>query len=124
MSDKEKYIEKECKKHGQTTYVLENAKQYRCKKCRSEAVVKYRKQRKLNLVILHGSKCIICGYCKCPQALEFHHLDPTTKQFGISAAGLCRSLSKAIDEASKCILVCANCHRELENNITTYSPVA
>lgn len=122
--EKDKFTEKICIKHGKTIYVLENKKQYRCKKCRSEAVSKNRKNRKLKLVEICGGKCIICGYNKCIQALEFHHINVETKDFTISTKGLCRSLEKALTEIKKCILVCANCHRELENNIITYSPVA
>lgn len=65
-----------------------------------------------------GGKCQICGYDKCVGALEFHHLDPTQKDFGISAKGYTRSWDKNKQELNKCILVCANCHREIHNGIT------
>lgn len=62
-----------------------------------------------------GAKCSICGYCKCKQALEFHHLDPNQKDFSISAANT-KAWSKIQIELDKCILVCANCHREIHEN--------
>ena len=72
--------------------------------------------RRKNVAILKeeaGNCCSICGYNKCIAALDFHHLDPTVKEGGIIGSTL--SLKKQREEAKKCILVCANCHRELHN---------
>ena len=60
-----------------------------------------------------GGKCIICGYKRCQDALDFHHRDPKQKDFGLSVRGLTRSWTKIKKEIDKCVLVCANCHREL-----------
>ena len=65
-----------------------------------------------------GGKCMICGYDKCNKALEFHHIDSGRKDFGISAKGYTRSWQKVKSELEKCILICANCHRELHEGIT------
>ena len=59
-----------------------------------------------------GGKCKACGYSKCFEALDFHHLDPSTKIAGVPELIGCWSLTKAREEANKCILLCANCHRE------------
>jgi hypothetical protein len=113
---KEKHIIKECKYHGQTEHILEKCRNaYRCKKCRSNNVSKRRKSIKEKLVKLFGGECKICGYKKYIGALEFHHLDPENKKFSLGCSGLTRSFEKALEEAKKCILVCANCHRELES---------
>lgn len=48
----------------------------------AEAVTKARQKRKADLVYIMGGKCSICGYDKCQQALEFHHIDKSTKKFG------------------------------------------
>ena len=69
--------------------------------------------RRKNMAILKeeaGNRCSKCGYNKCMAALEFHHLDPTVKEAKI--IGSTASLKKQRDEASKCVLLCANCHRE------------
>lgn len=60
-----------------------------------------------------GGKCSVCGYDKCIGALEFHHTNPEEKDFGISksAKGLCNEKIKK--ELDKCLLLCANCHREI-----------
>lgn len=62
-----------------------------------------------------GGKCIRCGYDKCLKALEFHHIDPSQKEFTISNANF--RLKEASEEIKKCILICANCHRELHDNL-------
>jgi hypothetical protein len=60
-----------------------------------------------------SGKCEICGYGRCADALEFHHTDLSDKKFGISAKGYTRSWRDVEKELSKCIMVCANCRREL-----------
>lgn len=77
-----------------------------------------RQRLKDKLVAYKGGKCEICGYDKCINALEFHHLDPTEKEFSI-ANGNAIAFEKAKKEVDKCILVCANCHREIHFNLNT-----
>lgn len=105
-------IIKECPKHGLTEHVLQTNGSYKCKECRKDAVIDIRRRNKIKLVEYKGGKCEICGYDKCIDALEFHHLNPDKKDFGI-ACGDTRSLEKLKAEADKCIMVCANCHREI-----------
>ncbi|MEI8232900.1 MAG: HNH endonuclease signature motif containing protein [bacterium] len=68
---------------------------------------------KKKLVESRGGQCQVCGYSRCLIALDFHHLDSTTKQFELSQRDLTRSWDKILVEAKKCILVCSNCHREI-----------
>lgn len=77
----------------------------------------YRKKIKERLVDYKGGKCEICGYNKCISALEFHHIEPTKKDFTISNSSVL-SFDKCKQEVDKCILVCANCHREIHYNET------
>jgi hypothetical protein len=86
------------------------------------AVIKRRKTIKLKLIQYKGGHCIVCRYDTCVDALDLHHVDPTQKEFGISSGGLSRAWSKVITEADKCILVCANCHREIHAGITKVQP--
>jgi 5-methylcytosine-specific restriction endonuclease McrA len=118
---KEKYIIKECKHHGSTEFILEGRGSYRCKKCRSKAVLERRRVVKKKLVNSFGNKCLICNYSKCIQALEFHHLNPKEKKFALANDGISRSYKKSLEEAKKCIMVCANCHREIESNLVDIS---
>lgn len=62
------------------------------------------------LKLAYGGKCTKCGYSKCLKALEFHHKDPTTKVKEVSYNRA--SVAMMAAEAKKCILLCANCHRE------------
>jgi len=57
-----------------------------------------------------GGKCERCGYDKCIQALEFHHIDPSQKEFTISNDHF--KLIEAVEESKKCIIICSNCHKE------------
>lgn len=79
----------------------------------SKATIEYRKRRKNNLIKVCGSKCAICGYDTIQDALEFHHLNPLEKEFGIAENGNCHDLELDLKEIKKCILVCSNCHREI-----------
>jgi 5-methylcytosine-specific restriction endonuclease McrA len=81
------------------------------------AVKKRRKNLRLKAIEYKGSKCIFCGYKKCIEALDFHHIDEKTKKFGLSEKGMTRSWEKTKEELDKCILICANCHRELHSGI-------
>lgn len=60
-----------------------------------------------------GGKCSICGYNKCMASLDFHHKDPSKKNFGLSRQGATRTWEKMKAELDKCILLCSNCHGEI-----------
>jgi hypothetical protein len=103
-----------CTRHGRTTFRLEGRGYYRCKRCRQERVSEWRRNVKRRLVREAGGACRLCGYDRCPAALQFHHLDPGAKSFALSREGVTRSLAEALAEARKCVLLCANCHAEVE----------
>ena len=102
----------ECKRHGLTEHVFYSGR-YRCKKCYTWYNAEKRKRFKKELIEYKGGKCEICGYDKCQSALEFHHLDEKQKKFSISETAFSKSMEELKKEADKCILVCANCHREI-----------
>lgn len=79
-----------------------------------EAVTKRRRVLKKKAVELMGGCCTVCGYDKHQGVLDFHHVDPSTKSFAISGGGFSRSWASIEAELQKCVLVCANCHREIE----------
>ena len=108
-----------CSRHGMTTFKRRTGGGYRCAKCRAEAVVRRRRNVKRILVEEAGGSCAVCGYRKCFAALEFHHLVPAEKSFALSHRGVARSLEKARAEASKCVLLCANCHSEVEAGLVS-----
>lgn len=85
---------------------------------KSEKVIRYRKNIKHKMILAMGGFCQKCGYSRCNDALEFHHIDPSKKEI---AFGKLRSnpqsLNKVLMELEKCILLCSICHRELHANI-------
>jgi transposase len=105
-----------CPEHGLSRFVARADGRFRCGKCRTDAVTKRRRTLKRILVEEAGSRCILCGYSRCARALEFHHLDPEAKEFQITSHTW--SLATLRVEASKCVLLCSNCHAEVEAGIT------
>ena len=79
-----------------------------------DRVAAWRRRAKQVLVREAGGQCHLCGYDRCLAALEFHHLDPREKAFALSLRGVTRSLDALREEAAKCVLLCANCHAEVE----------
>lgn len=73
-----------------------------------------RKELKLELIGMKGRKCETCGYNKCVAALEFHHRGKN-KDSDLSSMIKNGSRQKALKEVERCMLLCANCHRELHN---------
>ncbi|MBA2522823.1 MAG: hypothetical protein H0V25_05770 [Solirubrobacterales bacterium] len=106
-----------CRHHGETEFVLDRFG-WRCRRCRQEAVSRRRRKVKRILVQEAGGGCRICGYSRFAGALQFHHLDPETKRFALSQKGHTVGLAPARQEAAKCVLLCANCHAEVEAGIT------
>jgi len=105
----------ECLKHGRVKHFKRSGSTYRCGKCASGWVINSRRNKKEKLVKMFGGKCTICGYKKYSGALDFHHIDPKTKSFALSVKGLCYSWTTVTNEAKKCVLLCKNCHTEVEN---------
>jgi transposase len=118
-NDRQPQMQLRCPRHGVTTFKRRNTGGYRCAKCRAEAVTRRRRKVKRLLVEEAGGRCSVCGYSRSVAALEFHHLVPAEKSFSLSHRGVARSLEKARSEASKCILLCSNCHSEVESGIIT-----
>jgi transposase-like protein len=108
-----KEVRLECTRHGETEFWVGKQKVL-CRKCNSAAVARRRRRVKEILVEEAGGCCRICGFSRSSVALEFHHLDPAEKSFAISLAGVTRSLESIRVEAAKCMLLCANCHAEVE----------
>lgn len=104
---------RKCKHHGETEFAQNGKKSWYCLKCHGLRQRKRRISRKERAIQYKGGCCAICGYNKCNDALDFHHMDPSTKLAEIGS----RDLSWKIlsEELDKCILVCANCHREIHS---------
>lgn len=59
-----------------------------------------------------GGKCEICGYDKCIDAMDIHHVNSDDKSFQLSNSWQLKweTIEKELD---KCVLLCCRCHREL-----------
>jgi transposase len=107
-----------CRTHGATQFVgRPDGSGWRCVRCRAERVVARRRRVKAILVAEAGGKCVLCGYDRCLSALEFHHLDPSQKRFSVASRGAARSLQRVREEVAKCVLLCSNCHAEVEAGV-------
>ena len=80
----------------------------------SEKVKEWRRTSKDRIIQSMGGCCQICKYNKCSGALDLHHIDPTQKDINMSKIRAnCASWEIIVKELRKCILLCANCHREV-----------
>lgn len=87
-----------------------------CKMCSKDRVTKARARAKLSfLEYKGGARCIKCGYDKYIGALDFHHVDPASKEIRIPDVTVLDDRMKA--ELDKCVVLCANCHREVEGRM-------
>lgn len=83
-----------------------------CRDCNAKKSAKRARVFKQKCVDYKGGCCETCGYNKCVAALDFHHKDPTQKDFSI-AQQKGRVLTDTIKaEIDKCSILCSNCHRE------------
>lgn len=82
---------------------------------------RHRFDRKERMIAYKGGKCCVCGYNKCNRSLNFHHLDPNTKDFGVGSKH-CLSWEKVKKELDKTILLCTNCHMEVHDGIIIINP--
>ena len=78
---------------------------------RNQLRTKQRQLKKQSWVVKFGSKCYDCGHAFPDCVFEFHHLDPQTKTHTDPSKVFMFSDKRIEDELSKCIMLCANCHR-------------
>lgn len=92
---------------------------YECKKCFGKRMLERQRSNKVRAVNYLGGACVYCGYNKYVGALDFHHRDPNEKDQ--NAANMVQwSWERQKKELDKCILVCANCHREVHGEVAEW----
>lgn len=84
---------------------------------RHSAEAHARARLKQRAVDYMGRSCVGCGRQGPVAIFEFHHLDATTKDFGISEGGIIRRWGSIVAELAKCVMLCANCHREVHAGV-------
>lgn len=116
---------RECRRHGTVEFhrysAGQGAHRWRCKRCVGERVTRRHQKLRRILVDEAGGACAVCGYDRCIINLHFHHVDPSTKTFSMSMARG-KSIAAYRAEAEKCVLVCANCHGEIETGLIPSPP--
>lgn len=94
-----------CPQHGHTLFFARPEGGFRCARCNTAAVSERRRAVKRLLVEEAGGRCAICGFSEHPAALQFHHRDPSQKEFHLGQKGHSRSLARMREEAEKCVLL-------------------
>jgi len=110
-------------KHCHSKYVAshyQSNKQVYIDRAASSRAQYYKRNRNFLNDYKSNLKCFECGETHLA-TLDFHHTDPTGKEFGVANFGG-KSITKIKDEIKKCIVLCANCHRKLHWNEKTGDP--
>jgi hypothetical protein len=114
-----------CKRHGLVEFHEYGAgggtRRLRCRRCVGEAVNRRHRRLRATLVGEARGRCCICGYDRCILNLHFHHVRPEEKAFPMTVSSG-KSIAAYRAEARKCILVCANCHGEIEAGLVASPP--
>lgn len=94
----------------------------RCRECSLRYSREKIRRNKENWMKWKGGCCIACGLVDDPCCFDLHHVDPSTKSFGLYQK-LTRNHSPEIEaELRKCVLLCCLCHRKIENGVITLTP--
>ena len=115
---RKEYNDRYEKKHPEKA--LENSRKYkakyaeRLKKSASKRQKIRSRKNKLKAIAYLGGHCTDCKNEFPPYVYEFHHLDPTIKEFTITRI-MGRKWENIVPELNKCVLLCANCHKIREN---------
>lgn len=111
----------------ETSFETNNPQKVYCtKKCKSRAMNKKFNRgcqqsnrglkKKSKIIKENGGKCSVCGYDKNLSSITFHHLNPKEKIFPLDTRAFANRKQKVlVEEVKKCIVVCRNCHGEIEH---------
>jgi len=105
-----------CKRELSLDMFYSGGNDFCCKDCLKIYRNTKRHSEKQKAVDYKGGRCQICGYDRSLRALQFHHLDPSKKDFTLSHHShfIFENFKEEID---KCILICANCHAEIHDGL-------
>lgn len=83
-----------------------------CKICHNSRTKQKAQKAKSKAILYKGNKCNACKMAYPQACYDFHHLDPTQKDFKLSDSKVKNMCwAKIALELDKCVLLCANCHR-------------
>ena len=115
------------KTHTKLSSWCKNCQKEKTKEIRASNIEKYRSKDRENKnnaykkkrTIINSYKecgCVICGE-KEPVCLDFHHINPSDKNFDIGKQFHIKATETIIKEIDKCVVLCANCHRKVHAGI-------
>jgi len=81
----------------------------------------WRKNTKQKMFEAFGGKCGYCGLVDDPIIYDYHHLDPSKKEFSPTSSSI--AWEKLVEEAKKCAMLCSHCHRKLHSNMIELTDV-
>lgn len=84
--------------------------------CSTCLVNRHRWALKEHMKNYKGGSCQLCGYGDCLRSLDFHHMDPDQKEFHFGGKHN-YGWDRLRAELDKCVLLCRNCHGEVENAV-------
>lgn len=111
-------VQKICKVCQRPFGTLKKIKGLKCWSCASAMS---RKRHSDRLYSITGGACWICNYSECRAALDFHHMDPTKKEFQLSVREMQYKWDRILNEVQKCVLLCCRCHREYHYGLINHS---
>lgn len=95
-----------------------NIRRSNCKECHNSYMKnKYQENKKKLQEVKSNAKCAKCGESR-GYVLDFHHINPNEKEYTIShmiANHYNFENEETQKEIAKCIVLCANCHREFHH---------
>jgi 5-methylcytosine-specific restriction endonuclease McrA len=94
-----------------------------CKDCYKGKALSRKRTNKASCVKMKGGCCQACGFDKYDGALEFHHIDPSTKEDKIGRMTKSTHSPELLAELAKCVLVCSNCHKMIHAGIIECPPL-
>lgn len=99
---------KACQSKQEHQHYLENQERRETIRLRTDV------QKRNNIEFIENKKLQGCAKCKDKRfyVLDFHHVNPEQKDGTIAHMIKSSSIEKLVEEVDKCILLCANCHRE------------
>lgn len=111
MPAKKDYDCKHCGTKNPDDFFKANSMKSCCLKCHTMYTHQRQRELKVKAVEYLGNKCSRCGYTGVPAVFDFHHRDPSQKDFnwGNKRTSNWDNLKVELD---KCDLLCSNCHRE------------
>jgi len=110
------YLCKHCGETDPQKFFQKNKMKSCCLKCHTLFVHQKQRDLKLKAIEYLGGKCKKCGCTGIPAIFDFHHRNPTEKDFswGNKRTSNWDNLKVELD---KCDLLCSNCHREIHDEI-------